>query len=822
GVITGAVTNTNGTFTNRGDIQGDVDVANGLLNNNLTITGEVDNSGTFNNNAAGVITGAVTNTTGTFTNSGDIQGDVDVTAGTFTNNLTITGEVDNSGTFNNNAAGVITGAVTNTTGTFTNSGDIQGDVDVTAGTFTNNLTITGEVDNSGTFNNNAAGVITGAVTNSNGTFTNRGDIQGDVDVTAGTFTNNLTITGAVENNSILNNGSAGVITGNVTNTAGTMTNDGDIQGDVAVDGGTFDFNGTMTGNLTNDSTTSATGTITGMVTNNSTFTADGALTGITSFINAGTMNVTSGTTTVGTFSQTAGSTSVDSGATLAFTTGTVSAGSTLSNSGAVSGPLTNNGVLTATGTAGDFTGAVVLASGSSIDLRGSAGGTNGVGDALTFSGGTSGSADVYLDVDLATGAGGLTQSDYIDLGGSSTADLAFTVNDVSSSYGLQDDAIVLATDIGSMTYTLTGLPVGGSVLYSEEIQGSDLVIVNNANPAIGGISGGLSLVQSLLGTVINRPSSANVSAVAFDDEDGCNTGIWTRATGGVAESTSTTRVGSGSTDTTLDAKYGGFQAGADWGCSDSRFGGWNMAFGGVGGINVGTTSQDVFAGDVLTSVIDNDFNQSYAGVYLSATKNGYIVDFQVRAEKTKYEMSETAVGGALIGLNGVEFDSSATTVSGAVSRAIYSEQLDMTLVPVGGFGYSQTSTDDINFANGELLETPDRTTVIGFAGISAVKSKVADTGDAATNYFGTFTVYNDFSDPTKATFTDASSNSQDLETDTIGLFGELSLGVAYVKLFDEGAGLGKARQMNLSARIDARANADVKSYGLTLNARLTF
>ena len=360
--------NNSGTFTNNGTT---ADVTNsGTFTNNGT-TGTVDNSGTFTNNA-GAVTGNVTNqASGTFSNSGTV------------------GTVDNSGTFTNNSGGVTGNVVNNTGGQFDNSGTV-GTVD-NSGTFTNNAGgTTSTVTNSGTFTNN--GTVS-SVAGNTGTFTNGGTVTGDV-TNNGTFGNTGTVSGTFNNAGILNNsgtlgtvGNSGTLNnltggtiatlnynnsqvyndgtinnityngGHITNNAGgtigsitttqswgSFQNDGTVTGNVSTNG-TFTNTGTVQGTYTNDGTLTNTGTV-GIVTNNSTFTNSGTAGAVT---NSGTFDNNGGTAgdvnNSGTFTNWVNSI-------VASLTNT----GTATNNGTITGTVTNtSGTFTNTGTTGDWT-----------------------------------------------------------------------------------------------------------------------------------------------------------------------------------------------------------------------------------------------------------------------------------------------------------------------------------------------------------------------------------------------------------------------------------------------------------------------------------
>ena len=85
-----------GNITNNGVWTGNVLSNTATINNNLTWTGTIANAGAFNNNAGATVSGLLTNTAGTTTNNGALNGGANVSGGTLTGtgsvtNLTVSG-----------------------------------------------------------------------------------------------------------------------------------------------------------------------------------------------------------------------------------------------------------------------------------------------------------------------------------------------------------------------------------------------------------------------------------------------------------------------------------------------------------------------------------------------------------------------------------------------------------------------------------------------------------------------------------------------------------------------------------------------------------
>ncbi len=341
GQLNGGATVSGGTLTNNNLIAGTVDISGtGDVENFLTITGAVNNAATFNNKAAGTVSELLTNTAGTATNAGQLNGGATVSGGTLTNTGTITGAVSNAATFNNNAAGTVSGLLTNTAGTTTNVGQLNGGATVSGGTLTTTGVIAGGVTNSATVNANG-GAVNGAVANNaGGTFNVGGTVTGD-----STFGNangatlaigaagNYTLQGLLTNSGAVTIASGGQLTATVAgitnnadgtitvaaggsvaddlNNAGVVTNGG-IYAANAINTGTINNDLTWTGTVSNAATfnNAAGATVSGLLTNTAGITTnDGALNGgatVSGGMLTGVGSVTNLTLTGGTFAPGSG------------------------------------------------------------------------------------------------------------------------------------------------------------------------------------------------------------------------------------------------------------------------------------------------------------------------------------------------------------------------------------------------------------------------------------------------------------------------------------------------------------------------------------
>ena len=267
--------------------------ATGTVANNLTITGAVNNAATFNNNSNGTVSGRLTNTAGTATNAGHLNGGATVSGGTLTTTGTIASGLTNSATVNANGGAVNGATANNAGGTFnvggtvtgnstfgnangatlaiaaagsytlqgllTNSGVVTvasgGQLIATVGGITNNAGATITVTTGGSVSdalNNAGTVTNGGaylanIATNTGTITNNGTWTGNAVSNAGTIANNLTWTGTVANAASFTNNAGATVSGLLTNTAGITTNNGALNGGASITGGTL----TGTGSVTN-------------------------------------------------------------------------------------------------------------------------------------------------------------------------------------------------------------------------------------------------------------------------------------------------------------------------------------------------------------------------------------------------------------------------------------------------------------------------------------------------------------------------------------------------------------------------------------------
>lgn len=796
----------------------------------------------------------------------------------------LAGPLMNEGTVRLAQTGVVDGDLSSNNALFLNGGSIEGTLTAQAGS----VIISEDSLVSGVVLNQAGQIVVSA---GNQLTSVRLENEGAARLTVdGVLNSDLVNAGeAILNSdfdgSLLNMGTvfASELNGAVENRAGaTLAASGDLSATVRNDG-TLSVGGDVTGTLLNTGTVEVTGQAAGSIRNFGDLSLTGGLSG--ALTNDGGQVLLGGLVT-GDISTQNGQIRFTDGASVsgalvsdqAFSVGlgqSVSLGSFL-NTGldaTIEGILTtdaqNSGFLTfgpSGALAGDLRnaegGTLLFANGGQIDGDLINDGSvllslptapvddldrselpNASGDVVTVTGGLAGSGSFTFDVDLSDDTGdSAAQADRVVFLGPAQGDFVVNLNILDpASLGEQEQDLVLIDvneDLGAandFTFTLgMQLPVSERLVYllSRQADGQgDLVLADALNPALGALAGNVALTQSLIGSVVNRPTSPFVVGLGVDDGNPCGTGGWVRASYGTATSSGTTTTDIGvSSPSEIDATYYGIQAGGDFACFQGHFNGWDLAFGGVLGVNEGSTSQPVFAIDPLTgqvggtqlSTTQAEFQQLYLGSYLTAAKGPLALDLQLRGERTEFNVSNFSVAeGAGLGLDGAEFSSTTTTLSGAATYAFAMEN-GWTLAPSAGFAFSRSGASTISFEDGAVLEIEKSSREIGFLGGAISRSVLGKDGRSLTNYFALGTLYQDFADPLTSVFTASDGSQTRSASDNLGAYGEVSFGVSYIKILSPKQDKRAARQFSASARADARFSGTLDGGSITAQARWQF
>ena len=272
------------------------------------------------------------------------------------------------------------------------------------------------------------------------------------------------------------------------------------------------------------------------------------------------------------------------------------------------------------------------------------------------------------------------------------------------------------------------------------------------------------------------------------------------------------------------------QGGYDFGCFDGRFfNGWDGAFGVMAGYNAGNTDQLLFSDlsnpTLPTGQLGTEFTQNYIGLYLAGGKDRLSADLQLRYDDTSFDISEITLSGAPVGLNGASYSTKSTTLGTRLNyRMDVNEAKGINFVPTVGFNVTHVKGDTITLAGNETLLLEDYTSFVGFVGGALTQTKIAEDGTSALTTFISGNYYQDFSGDRTAQFDVDGAGPTAAEPVTvasIGGFGELSLGVNYVHILDNGP--AGAKQLNASVRADARFGENVSdAYSITAQVRLSF
>ena len=586
-----------------------------------------------------------------------------------------------------------------------------------------------------------------------------------------------------------------------------------------VNDGTLTLAGTVTGNVVNSSTITVDGSsnVVGVIDNNEIFNAASDIAWDV-FNNNGSFNVDPGI-------------SVGSGSGL-LTNSSSTSSVNLSNNSAIEAALLNNGTLSVEGSAtlgGGLTG------NGTVDLEDGA-----TDDTLSVTGDLASSGlEFVIDADLS---GTTSATDNVVItGGALTGDITLSFKDIGEGFGDLTSPIEVfsydAAEANDFSFETLGLGVVGTTLYfvDEDAAAGLLNLVSASDPNLGGLTGAVVLTQSLIGSVVNRPSSPFVVGVAIPGDRPCGPGTWARQTGGVADAratidSSSPSGGTATIDSEVSANYRGVQLGVDLNCSDGFYNGWDLAYGGLFGFNDGNTVQPVFGFDTETGTIDasnvvsvnnTDFQQIYFGGYVSAFKDGLLLDLQYRIEDTSFDLENSGATDDFErgGVVDQSFGSQSQTLGGSLSYQIpLIEEERVNLTPTVGFSITQTSVDTIQTIDNGDLVIEDFTNRIGFAGATLSKTIIAPNGSFANTIFGTVTYYNDFTETIDATL-----DGSTITSSSLGAFTEIGVGMNYIQLLDgdELLGLG-ARQVNASVRVDGKFSDSVDAWGFSAQMRLDF
>lgn len=840
-------------------------VSTGTLTVDGTLSGRLTNSGTATlntqlrgdavNTDSGVLTLAQ-GATGGLVNSGQQARVAGAFGGGISNaassSLITTGDLTATGLTSAGSLRLVTGTTTS----------LRDGLDTRAGSATviaENATLQGDLRNSGS--TGLGGTVTGNVTNRAGLLSTAVINTGEGALISGVLTNGAPPLAAID-----------VLPGTVPDPAeGASVVRVRADDRLTVTGGTLNaagsritVEGTMASAIQNFGTLTVSGQVQGDVTTTGRLTLVGGQIGGHLRYGGGALSMTDGGRVGKTLSLlsdlavggdqtiTAGRIEMAAGKTLRVTGGDV-VGDVVNKAGRV--VLADEARL-ADGLRNDAGGTVEAAGvndiGGTLVNQGTVNLQNGqVGDRLRLGNGLSGNGVYALDLDLNNRDGGYG-GDRIEVlrgevSGHIRLDFEITDRPAGSVTGKPITILEMSGTKTPPTYTYEaeGLPAANEKIVYALVRDEDtgnLDLTYRTNASISGLSGNIVLTQSLIGSVVNRPTSPFVTGYALaEGEAPCAPGAWARMTGGRADATGSSATSGADAyrvSSAISARYSGLQFGGDLACFDGHFNGWNMAFGVIGGVNDGSTRQPVYLLDnvngtwrqsgTLGSINTADFRQIYGGAYLTATRDRLSADLQLRREKTEFTLNNTPVlaGSDGLGITDAVFDSHAVTLSGSLSYAFPLGDKGWQMVPTAGFALSRITTDPIVFDQGERLEIRDTTSRVGFVGATLSRGQVLASGTEAVNYYATGTIYHDFAGGTQSDFimseTEGSAPLRErLTSDNLGTYGEIGIGASYTRVLQPG-GAGKPRQISGSVRLDGRSGASLDSYGITAQLRLQF
>lgn len=476
-----------------------------------------------------------------------------------------------------------------------------------------------------------------------------------------------------------------------------------------------------------------------------------------------------------------------------------------------------------------FGGLGLFSNAGTIDLSNVQAGGPLVADTLVLDGGYRGEAGSQIAVDIDLGPnnpGGVPQlSDKVVITGAftGTSNVAFTVIDPTD-LGLQDSPIIVV-DLATAqpgVFTATGLPaLGGIVEYQFGQVGEDWGVTSTVNlSAAGGVAANVTLAQSIISIMANRPSSPYVSGLAGIDDYHAGPAFWMRGVGGAARTKTSVVDSLGfESEAEVDLTYAGAQLGADLGWFNMDSADLTVNAGFTAGYNTGRTAQDVVSSfsNRVTSRTEGDFDSRYASGYVTVAKDRFFADLQARFDRTDFTFNNN---NPLLGLNDADVSSDRFSINGGIG---YAAELGerLTFIPSIGFSYARTKTTGVTFDNGSTLDPQDYETILGFGGATLVKTFILPDQVSAVSPFVTGTLYHDFGEDPVSIFT-LGPVSRDITNQNLGTFGELSVGADYLRIFGDGSAGGPLKQLNANLRADFKFSDRVLAAGVNAQLRLQY
>jgi hypothetical protein len=314
---------------------------------------------------------------------------------------------------------------------------------------------------------------------------------------------------------------------------------------------------------------------------------------------------------------------------------------------------------------------------------------------------------------------------------------------------------------------------------------------------------------SAVAAIFHKPSSAFTTGCNDPGPDQRGFGSWGRANGGSIdtdfEGTSTIN----GRDTVLRTKnrtdFYGIQAGFDTAFCNINNRDLTIHTGVTGGYVEGTSNQ-------RNGGFTVDFDSYFVGLYGALSRGAASAEATVRYDNHSFDLSHDDPTIIAPGT-----DSGGETFSAMVTGSYEFSLSELTkIIPSGGFTISNTSVDAFRTSGG-VAEFDDLVSVMGFAGITATT-----TVPVRDNFFllpfASATLYNEFADNGKSGFT-LGLTTADIDTDRIGTFGQLGIGINAVRVGNTAAGESNVYG---SLRFDAQIGEQIEGWGVTGAVRIQF
>lgn len=314
------------------------------------------------------------------------------------------------------------------------------------------------------------------------------------------------------------------------------------------------------------------------------------------------------------------------------------------------------------------------------------------------------------------------------------------------------------------------------------------------------IQAALNATTAAVISAVSRPTSPFVTGLATEvDANTCGIGPWTRANAGYL------RAGSGGT--TIDVRYGGILGAADLSCFNINGSGLDLSAGAEVGKLWG------IGNDVAAPTASATLDQTFFGGYLTAAKGPISGAVEVRRELNTFTAQGLLPGFGIP--DGTQLQVNRTIVNAAASYNIELQD-GISLVPSAGISVISTDGGTTTVGASSLTLNPS-VGAVGFVSGTLAKVIVLADQKSALQPFATASYYHDFGLGLTGSVTTGGVTTTGAVPGP-GSYGELSLGINYVKLIEGGG----PRQFSATLRGDAKFNGNFYGLSVTGQARVQF